>query len=304
MMKKLVFILFLFGLGARSYSESPSSVNNIDTVSAVSTVSDIHILVTAFEPFNGSKENGSKIVARELLLLNDTDIKTDVAASANLSEKKASRIIYHTCILPVTYDKAFEKAKECFLNLNPKPDLVVSSGEGSCDFRLEIRAHNLDDMWLKDEDGVVRRGHTVEENAPENEQLTFPVADMFCATKFPIAPRLSTSLSPGHYVCNNTAFHMARWLKPQQVPFSFFHLPTSSCDAKPADTAQKFDLAVRAALRALSINTTVFYGTNANFRNYVEAKDLPPVSSKCREAAITDLRKKYGFEMKIKALGK
>lgn len=48
--------------------------------------------------------------------------------------------------------------------------------------RLEVQAHNYDDTpGFADNAGKVREKQVIEAGGPENELLTLPVADLYCA---------------------------------------------------------------------------------------------------------------------------
>lgn len=205
---------------------------------------DVHarrrVMLTAFEPFGGREQNGSQLVAERLASQhNDADVE------------------YVTCIVPVEYDKAAARAKECYEQMNPKPDVVISTGEGGCDIRVETKAMNYDDTpRLADNAGVERAGAAIDINTTPFEFLTLPVQDMVCAVDdVKVGPPVNTSTWAGYYVCNNTAYHMARHLKPQGVPFGFIHLPVPSTCEKTSfeDTATVLNQMIRAGVRSMEL---------------------------------------------------
>lgn len=207
-------------------------------------VSEAHarrrVMLTAFEPFGGRPDNGSKIVAEKLA-----------------SEHNDADVEYVTCVIPVEYDKAAARAKECYDQMTPKPDVVISTGEGGCDIRVETKAMNYDDTpRFADNAGVERVEAPININTTPYEFLTLPVQDMVCAVDdVQVGPPVNTSTWAGYYVCNNTAYHMSRYLKPQGVPFGFIHLPVpSSCEKYSADdTATVLNKMIRAGVRSMEL---------------------------------------------------
>jgi pyroglutamyl-peptidase len=180
------------------------------------------VLITAFEPFGGRKLNNSALVAAEL--------------AANFGKDWD----YHVCVLPVEYDRAAENAKKCFAAMNKKPALVLSTGEGDCTVRAEIRAHNLDDTpGFPDNGGLIRENYVIEPSAPAHQPLTLPVPEMVCAARAEAKPLVRASISPGYFVCNATAFRLARFFSPQNIRFGFVHLPVAGdCGSSPRQSAE------------------------------------------------------------------
>ena len=252
-----------------------ASVFSAHRVEAEQSCLKKRVMLTAFEPWNGASQNGSEVVASTIL------------------RKKlgGDGIEYSLCILPVEYDRASLKAEECFEKMNPKPDVVISLGEGGCNVEVEVRAHNLDNDSTPNNAGVVHQHHVITPGSDPEEYLTLPVADMICASRAVIAPVTTPSLSPGYYVCNNTAYHMAEYLNPQQVPFGFIHVPRVHCDTDPEVTAQKIHTMIRAAIRSVGVSTTRFAQKNPRLSAPSCASDvLPSVTSLCRE----HIRKQIG----------
>lgn len=190
------------------------------------------VLITAFEPFGGRKLNNSALVAAEL--------------AANFGKDWN----YHVCVLPVEYDRAAEAAKSCFAALGKKPALVLSTGEGDCTVRAEIRAHNLDDTpGFPDNGGLIRENHVIEPGAPAHQALTLPVPEMVCAARTEAKPLVRPSISPGYFVCNATAFRMARFFAPKGIRFGFVHLPVAGdCGSSPRQGAEALHKMVKQVL--------------------------------------------------------
>lgn len=190
------------------------------------------VLVTAFEPFGGRKLNNSALVAAEL--------------ATNFGQDWD----YKVCVLPVEYDRAGVEAKKCFAGLSKKPALVLSTGEGDCTVRAEIRAHNLDDTPdFPDNGGLIRENHVIEPGAPFHQPLTLPVPEMVCAARVAGGPVVRASISPGYFVCNATAFRLARFFAPKKIPFGFVHLPVAGdCGSSPRQGAEALHKMVQQVL--------------------------------------------------------
>lgn len=174
------------------------------------------LLITGFEPFGGRVRNNSYEIAKRL--------KADRSL---LGEDVAVEI----CELPVVYDRAASVAQECYEKLRAVPDFVVSLGEGGCTIHLETAATNLDDTPEADNAGVLRQNHVIDPSLPPRIGLTLAVDRSYCdrpAGQAEVVP----SISPGAYVCNNTAFLLAHYFRGKEVPYGFIHVPPESCGGR------------------------------------------------------------------------
>lgn len=174
------------------------------------------ILLTSFDPFGGNHKNNTQAIVAAL-------------ASAGLG----SDVSIATCNLPVVYDKAAESAEDCIAR--EKPDAVISFGEADCSLRIETAATNFDQDGLQDNAGQIRKGSEIIAGAPKRIGFTFPVDQMYCAVSPEIENALEVSVSPGGFVCNNTAYHLSTDLSARGVPFTFIHVPNSRCKASDSD---------------------------------------------------------------------
>lgn len=206
-MRTIIFLVVLFGLFPTAQGAAPAL-----------------ILVTAFEPFGGSKDNGSQIIAARL------------KQSEREFLKRGFRLV--TCVLPVEYDRGATAAQACYRALGEKPFVVVSLGEAACDVRLESRFHNLDHTpRFADNAGVIRENHVIDPRAPAEVPTALPLPSMFCA-KSPVDPvDARPSQSPGNYVCNGTAFRLQRFFAKENIPYGFIHVPNSGCRDGRAEAA-------------------------------------------------------------------
>lgn len=179
------------------------------------------ILLTGFEPFGGSARNLSWEIA-EKLAADPTLVGQDLEI--------------RVCKLPVIYDQAADVALRCLDELPHAPLFMVSLGEAECQIQLETAASNLDNHNMPDNAGEVRRAHRIIPNAEARIGFRFPVQAMFCKIP-PATGHILGSISPGYYVCNNTAFHLAHRLRDRGLPFTFIHVPNSKCAPSASDLA-------------------------------------------------------------------
>lgn len=172
------------------------------------------LLITAFEPFGGASQNQSMDVAQALAA-------------------KITKYQTVVCVLPVVYDRAAEAALKCFDEMEKKPSVVLSLGEGGCDVRLESRGQNWDADGA-DNAGVNRRGSVILPDGPAYSPLEFPLEKMMSTlqTRFGRRDRdlVRISHSAGNYVCNNTAYHLSRYFsQPGDATYGFIHVPNHAC---------------------------------------------------------------------------
>lgn len=179
------------------------------------------IVVTAFEPFGGRAVNNSARIAEAL--------RTSAALPPDLDVT--------VCLLPVVYDVAAARARECIDALDGPPERVVSLGEAGCQLRLETAAHNRDDTpGFADNAGNVRTGHTIVPGGPASIGFDLPVQDLYCALPPEDRQDLDISKTPGGFVCNNTAYLLATHFRGTGIRYAFVHVPASDfCGAEAAD---------------------------------------------------------------------
>jgi len=172
------------------------------------------LLITAFDPFDGAKENTSTAVALQIQTL--------------LHRWKAN-----ICILHTIYDQASEEALACLRELKTLPIAVVSLGEADCRLRLERRAENLDnDPSTPDNSGATRIATAIIPGAPLWLPTDLPVDQMMKSLSPAERGAVYFSESAGNFVCNNT-FYRLRWeLKDTGLRSGFIHVPKHTC-AKP-----------------------------------------------------------------------
>jgi pyroglutamyl-peptidase len=199
------------------------------------------IVLTAFEPFGGAKENNSASVIAKLATL------LQAAGPAGEIEVK-------TCVLPVEYDRGAKVALECIGAT--KPDLVLSLGEGGCEIDFETRARNRDQTGSADNAGVLRNtGSKIITGAPKFIDFNAPMVPFFRDSKQIGKARLFRSKDAGGYVCNNTAYWLSHAFMGASSPtkFGFIHVPPVACGPSVADN----DVVAR----------TIFEGMKASMKN-------------------------------------
>lgn len=167
------------------------------------------ILLTGFEPFDGSDMNPSQQVSQAL--------HEQVIAGAKIL----------SAILPVDWQRAPE-ALTRVLEANP-PDAVVCLGEasGRAAISIERVAINLLDFRIPDNSGARITDQPVISQAPAAYFSTLPVREMLEAIQQCGVPA-ELSLSAGTYLCNQVMYTLLHRLAEckRAIPAGFIHLPS------------------------------------------------------------------------------
>jgi len=173
------------------------------------------VMITFFDPFDGSTVNNSKFVAEGL------KIKLKESYDIEL------------CNIPVIYDHEFDVAKECIKNLSRAPHLIISMGEGGpcTQVSLETLTQNLDSTDMADNANVTHLDQTIIPGEPRSKAISFLDSDIQGILQD--IPEIQLSHDMGNYVCNNIAFHMVTYLESLAAPkisYTFIHVPSNQCD--------------------------------------------------------------------------
>jgi pyrrolidone-carboxylate peptidase len=172
-----------------------------------------HLMVTAFEPWKGFDANRSL----------DT-------AEAMKKELAKSGIVVDICVIPVVYDKASERALDCYNKLYPKPAAAISLGEGGCEIWMETAAKNQDAApGSPDNMGDIRTNKIIEPGGPTTLSFGGFVEKMYCSLPKSQRDQIVISASAGGFVCNNTAYHLETFFNSLKIPYTFFHVPQNAC---------------------------------------------------------------------------
>jgi pyrrolidone-carboxylate peptidase len=194
-----------------------------------------NVLITAFAPWANAPRNGSEEVAKSILK-NNSD---------------SPSVHYSYCLLPVSLENATKEALNCFDQTNPKPDMMISLGEGKigeCRIELDTHAHNLRRLYAPNQWRKKVNNPDYDKNLPVSEVLDYPVIEMYCSPGAKVAP-MRVSYDPGEDVCNQVAYKMSRYLAPKAVPFGFIHVPVPECGFDPHPIAAKLHRMIEAGAK-------------------------------------------------------
>lgn len=191
------------------------------------------ILLTGFNPFQGSVTNSSEIVV-----------------SALQGYKTGTGHVVRTAILRTEYE--FAGAEIVRLIRDVEPAAVVSLGMQAMDNRIRVErlAQNWDNCAFADNAGVMRQGQPIVYGAPASFVATLPIEKLFaCLNRHDIGAAISSDA--GNYVCNHVFFRACRELsvKDSSIPCGFIHIPPIS----EFPTATKIGLPLDTILTAVRI---------------------------------------------------
>ena len=197
------------------------------------------ILVTSFEPFDGSPVNPTMEIARLL---------------ADFPCAHGSRT-YVT--LPVVTGESVGSAWATLLPLleGMQPDAVVALGESAKADRVQFErvAVNLRDARIADNAGVQLCDASVIDDAPNAHFATLPLRAMLAACASVGVPA-QLSLSAGTFLCNELMFRLLHRAQPAAA--GFIHVPQLPIQATarggPSMDAQTTARGVHAALEMLA----------------------------------------------------
>jgi len=215
------------------------------------------VLLTAFEPFKGQSVNNSTIVAR-MIEKEQSQLGADVKVQV--------------CILPIEYDDAAKAAENCYNQMNPKPTIVLSMGEGGCHLTIETRPLNKTDSEL-DNFGRTAGGPLIDPNGPQTMGFDLPLYQMYCALSLSERDYVDISNDMGAYVCDNTAFKLSEFFTKKnqrsyqnavsifekyRVQYGFIHVQPPECgqlvENFPRHNADYIIKMLRAAINARRVS--------------------------------------------------
>lgn len=177
------------------------------------------ILITAFEPFGGQTVN------------------TSAETLGRLPERIGGHEVIKV-LLPVVYGKAAEKA------LQHRADFIFLLGEagGRQSVTPELKAKNLRDARIPDNDGNQPRGERILPDGLEEYHTLIPVEEIVRRMR---AYPISVSDDAGTFVCNDTFYLVGMKSK---TPVEFIHVPGNPGKADEfAGTVRRFiELAINA----------------------------------------------------------
>ena len=173
----------------------------------------MHILITAFEPFQQETINATM---EALALLPDS------AHGHALTRR----------ILPVEFGKAITAIETLVEELSPDAVICLGQAIGRSDVTPERVAINVSDARIPDNGGFQPADLPIREDGPAAYFSTLPVRDMIAAMKKVGVPA-SLSNTAGTFVCNNLMYGLLDYLDRtgRHIPAGFIHIPATPAQA-------------------------------------------------------------------------
>ncbi len=167
------------------------------------------IMVTGFEPFDGSDVNPSEQVVKRLVEHNPIT-KVQLAA----------------LILPVDRTRAPEILLQAIDEQKPRGIICLGEAHTRAAVCVERVAVNLMDFRIADNRGNIVVDEEIIPGGPAAFFATLPVRDIFNEIKAHGVP-VELSLSAGAFLCNQVMYRLLHHLKEHQlqIPAGFIHLP-------------------------------------------------------------------------------
>ncbi len=162
------------------------------------------ILITAFEPFGGEKENSSEKVIKVLRNFQDVE----------------------KLVLPVVFDECYEKVFEKMNNTHYDYIIMTGASCGRTTISAERVAINIKDSRIPDNSGKTFENEKIFEDGADgyfSRLNTEEIKKAFKAEKIPIL----ISNSAGTYVCNNLFYGVLYKIRKENLRTraGFFHIP-------------------------------------------------------------------------------
>ncbi len=186
----------------------------------------MRILITAFEPFGGEKENSSEKVINTLRDFQDVE----------------------KLVLPVVFDECYEKVYEKMMNTHY--DYILMTGEscGRTAISVERIAMNIKDSRMPDNRGKTFKNKKIFEDGADGYFSRLNIEEIKRAFETEKIPVLISN-SAGTYVCNNLFYGVLYKIRKEALKTraGFFHIPciTEQVVNKPNVPSVSLEVAVR-----------------------------------------------------------
>jgi len=134
-----------------------------------------------------------------------------------------------TVLLPVVYDKCFEKLLPFIKETNP--DIIINLGLAGSrkGISLERVAINIKDYSLPDNNGVIKDSEAIVDGGKNAYFSTLPLKKIMTKIQSKnIAVEISNTA--GTYVCNNLMYHVLHYIETNKLDIKagFIHVPYMS----------------------------------------------------------------------------
>ena len=161
----------------------------------------MHVLVTAFDPFNGESTNASQLVAEAL----------------------KERLDIQVQILPTSFHRSYPLLRQAVSSYKPDVVILLGEAENRPYVSLERIAINMDDARIEDNDGVQLIRSKIENKGADGLFTRLPIYDIAPKLK-EAGHKVQITNSAGTFVCNHIMYE-ALYHLPKRLPVGFIHVP-------------------------------------------------------------------------------
>jgi pyroglutamyl-peptidase len=240
----------------------------------------MRLLLTGFEPFDGSPLNPSQQVV------------------ARLEAEGLPGIELATAILPV--DRLLGPEKLLLAVDTVQPQAVLCLGEASTRAVLSIErlAVNLLNFTIPDNQGVKVEDEPVVPGRPAAYFATLPVRKAFQAVRAAQVP-VEISLSAGSYLCNQVFYTLLNYLsrRGMDIPAGFVHLPRlpeQVADLRAPGPSMNLDTSLRGIQAVLRLLQEVVAESSSPDVGYT--KHPAAIASEAKQSQPSNQLKTSGME--------
>ncbi len=181
------------------------------------------VLLTGFEPFDGSARNPSLDAVRTLAADGIPDVSLEALE------------------LPVEFDRARDLIREAIVRVQPDVVLSVGLAAGRPDITVERVAINLADARIPDNSGEQPVDQELVVAGAAAYFSTLPIKEIVAAIRG-VDVAASLSYSAGTYVCNAVMYHALNATADGSAQAGFIHVP----DVYAPDSQMTLEDVVRA----------------------------------------------------------
>ncbi len=192
----------------------------------------MHILITAFEPFQQETVNATM---EALALL------PDELPGARLTRR----------VLPVEFGRSVDLLCAWLDELQPDAVICLGQATGRADITPERVAINVSDARIADNAGAQPVDQPIRADGPAAWFSTLPLREMIAAMKGQGVPA-SLSNTAGTFVCNHLMYGLLDHLNRtgRHIPAGFVHIPATPVQATERPSASMAPETVARGLRA------------------------------------------------------
>ncbi len=237
----------------------------------------MRLLLTGFEPFDGSPINPSQQIVERLEAEGLPGVKL------------------LTAILPVDHLRGPEKLLQLIEKYHPEAVLCLGEASTRAVLSIERLAVNLLNFTIPDNQGVQVEDEPIVPGGPAAYFATLPVRKACEAVKAAQVP-VEISLSAGSYLCNQVFYTLLNFLVHQgmDIPAGFIHLPRLPEQAavqRPAGPSMSLETSLRGIKAVVEVLREAALAREPEQENFLQEPSAEVFTSQVviRRATVEDI---------------